>query len=77
MSATLPVILLGRGDPMNALMTNLSTKGWRQLGEQRPRPHAVLSISAHWLVPKTGVTVSMAPKTIHDFGGFPRELCGL
>ena len=33
-----------------------------------------LSISAHWFVPGTGVTVSTAPRTIHDFGGFPREL---
>jgi 4,5-DOPA dioxygenase extradiol len=33
-----------------------------------------LSISAHWFVRGTGVTVSTAPKTIHYFGGFPREL---
>jgi 4,5-DOPA dioxygenase extradiol len=34
----------------------------------------VLSISAHWYVPGTAVTVSATPRTIHDFGGFPREL---
>lgn len=39
-----------------------------------PRPRAILSISAHWFVPETGVTVTTAPRTIHDFGGFPREL---
>ena len=38
------------------------------------RPRAVLSISAHWYVPGTGLTISTAPKTIHDFGGFPQEL---
>jgi 4,5-DOPA dioxygenase extradiol len=39
-----------------------------------PRPKAILAISAHWYVPQTGVTVTTAPRTIHDFGGFPREL---
>jgi aromatic ring-opening dioxygenase catalytic subunit (LigB family) len=29
---------------------------------------------AHWFVPGIGVTISTAPKTIHDFGGFAREL---
>ncbi len=38
------------------------------------RPKAILSISAHWFVPGTGITVSTSPRTIHDFGGFPREL---
>ncbi len=44
------------------------------MGKQTPKPKAILSISAHWFVPDTGVTISTAPRTIHDFGGFPREL---
>ena len=59
---------------MNALMDNEYTAGWRRIGNQNPKPKAILSISAHWYAPGTGVTISTAPRTIHDFGGFPREL---
>ncbi|HUA59185.1 MAG TPA: 4,5-DOPA dioxygenase extradiol [Verrucomicrobiae bacterium] len=69
-----PAIFFGHGNPMNALAENRYTEAWRRLGEDIPRPKAVLAISAHWFVPETGVTVSTAPRTIHDFGGFPREL---
>ena len=74
MPEILPAIFFGHGNPMNAVSDNIYTAGWRKIGEQTPRPKAILSISAHWFVPGTGVTISTAPKTIHDFGGFPREL---
>lgn len=59
---------------MNALLRNRYTDAWAEIGLKLPRPRAILSISAHWFVPETGVTVATAPRTIHDFGGFPREL---
>ncbi len=59
---------------MNALTDNAYTEAWSRIGRSIPRPKAILSISAHWFVPGTGVTISTSPKTIHDFGGFPREL---
>ena len=59
---------------MNAVLNNQYTEGWRRVGERTARPKAILSISAHWYVSGTGVTISTAPRTIHDFGGFPREL---
>jgi len=74
MSDILPAIFLGHGNPMNALQNNSYTEGWRRIGERVARPKAILAISAHWYVPATGVTISTAPRTIHDFGGFPREL---
>ena len=34
----------------------------------------MLAVSAHWYLPACAVTVNVNPPTIHDFGGFPREL---
>jgi len=74
MTEVMPAIFFGHGNPMNALAANNYTEGWRRIGLDLPKPKAILSISAHWFVPKTALTETSAPKTIHDFGGFPREL---
>ena len=73
-SARLPVIFIGHGSPMNALEENRFTEAWRALGEATPAPRAVLAISAHWLTDGVAVTAMPAPRTIHDFGGFPQAL---
>jgi 4,5-DOPA dioxygenase extradiol len=67
-------IFFGHGSPMNALLNNSYTEAWQRIGQEITKPKVILSISAHWFVPETGVTISTAPKTIHDFGGFPKEL---
>ena len=74
MPENMPAILFGHGNPMNAVSTNKYTEAWRRIGAQMPRPRAILCVSAHWFVPATAVTIGTAPRTIHDFGGFPREL---
>ena len=74
MSTAQPALFVGHGNPMNALEVNAWTRAWAALGTAQPRPRAVLSISAHWYTTATAVTAMRAPRTIHDFGGFPREL---
>src|SRR6266850_647098 len=70
----MPVIFFGHGNPMNALARNAYTETWASIGRTLPRPQAVLCVSAHWYLPGTAVTAMSAPRTIHDFGGFPRPL---
>ncbi|HLI64077.1 MAG TPA: 4,5-DOPA dioxygenase extradiol [Terriglobales bacterium] len=74
MSQVMPALFVGHGNPMNALLDNRYTQQWATLGIAIPRPKAILSVSAHWYIEEAAVTVSTAPRTIHDFGGFPREL---
>lgn len=74
MPETMPVIFLGHGNPMNAIEDNDYTKAWARLRTKIPRSEAILSISAHWYIPQTAVTAMPAPRTIHDFGGFPEAL---
>jgi 4,5-DOPA dioxygenase extradiol len=69
-----PVLFVGHGSPLNAIEDNIWSRGFRALADKLPRPRAVLTVSAHWFVDRTGVTGNQQPKTIHDFGGFPTEL---
>ncbi|MDQ3750036.1 MAG: 4,5-DOPA dioxygenase extradiol [Acidobacteriota bacterium] len=74
MTKTMPVVFFGHGNPMNAIERNAYTEGWARIGNLIPRPKAILCVSAHWYKPFTAVTAMPNPRTIHDFGGFPREL---
>ncbi|MFN2480872.1 MAG: 4,5-DOPA dioxygenase extradiol, partial [Pyrinomonadaceae bacterium] len=74
MSEIMPAVFFGHGNPMNALARNGWTEGWAAVGASLPRPTAVVCVSAHWYLPATLVTAQTSPRTIHDFGGFPREL---
>ncbi|MCA9138739.1 MAG: 4,5-DOPA dioxygenase extradiol [Planctomycetales bacterium] len=73
-SEPMPALFLGHGNPMNALQENRFVQGFRSMEKTIPKPKAILCISAHWFTRGTKVTAMKTPRTIHDFGGFPKAL---
>lgn len=71
---TIPTLFVGHGSPMNAIEDNEFSVRWRQMGKEITKPKAVVCVSAHWLTRGSQVTAMNNPKTIHDFGGFPKAL---
>jgi len=71
----LPAIFLSHGSPMLAIEDAPARRFLQTLARQLPeRPKAILVISAHWERMRPGLSAPAINETIHDFGGFPREL---
>lgn len=70
----MPVLFLGHGSPMNAILENEFSTGFRAIATTFAKPLGILVFSAHWETRGTYVTAMEKPKTLHDFGGFPRAL---
>src|SRR5574344_252441 len=73
-SRQMPKLFIGHGSPMNAIEDNIFSRGIEAVAQTLPRPKAILCISAHWETRGTFVSASPHPETLHDYGGFPKEL---
>ncbi len=71
----LPALFVSHGAPMLAVEDGPAHRFLTGWNKRIDRPKAILVISAHW-EHSGGPAVSTTehPSTIHDFGGFPREL---
>ena len=63
-----PLIFIGHGHPINALLDNDFTQNLTKIGTSIEKPNAIMMISAHWTTKGTFVSVNSQPIAIYDFG---------
>jgi 4,5-DOPA dioxygenase extradiol len=72
----LPTVFVSHGSPMLALADTPAASFLRSFGATlpRPRPRAILAVSAHFETGRPTVSRAAAPGMIYDFRGFPPAL---
>ncbi|MFF2446462.1 DODA-type extradiol aromatic ring-opening family dioxygenase [Neobacillus sp. NPDC058068] len=70
----MPSLFVAHGAPLLAIENNEYTKFLTQLGQNMPRPKAVILFSAHWESNVQKVSDVEQYNTIYDFGGFDEAL---
>jgi 4,5-DOPA dioxygenase extradiol len=71
---SMPTIFVSHGAPTLILQDVPARTFLASLGQQLPRPTAIVAVSAHWDTDMPAVSLAYHPETIHDFYGFPEEL---
>lgn len=70
----MPVLFIGHGHPINAVLDNDFTQMLRKVGAEIEKPEAILVVSAHWETVGTYISTNLFPRTIYDFGRFDERL---
>jgi 4,5-DOPA dioxygenase extradiol len=71
---SMPTIFVSHGAPTLILGDTPARTFLASLGQQLPRPRAIVAVSAHWDTDVPAVSLARQPETIHDFYGFPEAL---
>jgi 4,5-DOPA dioxygenase extradiol len=69
-----PVWFMSHGAPTFAIEPGVVVAQLQRLGAELTGVKAVLVVSPHWQTRGPEVMTTLAPETIHDFGGFPPAL---
>ena len=74
MSDVMPTLFVSHGAP-SILIEDLPARTFlRSLAKHVPPPSAILVATAHWMSDEPLLSADPAPRTEHDFGGFPETL---
>jgi 4,5-DOPA dioxygenase extradiol len=70
----LPALFISHGAPTLAIEQSATTSALARIGQNLPKPRAIIIMSAHWQSAKLEISSNPQPKTWHDFSGFTPEL---
>ena len=73
-TSKLPALFISHGAPTLAIEQSATTSTLARIGQNLPKPRAIVIMSAHWQSAKLEISSNPQPKTWHDFSGFSSEL---
>ncbi|MGP9519759.1 DODA-type extradiol aromatic ring-opening family dioxygenase [Psychrobacter sp. AOP7-C1-14] len=73
-TSKLPALFISHGAPTLAIEQSATTSALARIGQNLPKPRAIVIMSAHWQSAKLEISSNPQPKTWHDFSGFSTEL---
>ena len=76
-ASKLPALFISPGAPTLAIEQSATTSALARIGQNLPKPRAIVIMSAHWQSAKLEISSNPQPKTWHDFSGFAPELYDL